>query len=98
MAAVRQACLGVNNPVDFAFLLRESSITEPDKSFLHDVNELTSALKAALETVMLDRTAIYKGRWWSQTGSNRRPSGCKPDALPAELWPRIYKTGGPGKT
>ena len=26
-------------------------------------------------------------RWWSQPGSNRRPSGCKPDALPAELWP-----------
>ena len=25
--------------------------------------------------------------WWSQSGSNRRPSGCKPDALPAELWP-----------
>jgi hypothetical protein len=25
--------------------------------------------------------------WWSQPGSNRRPSGCKPDALPAELWP-----------
>ena len=27
------------------------------------------------------------GEWWSQPGSNRRPSGCKPDALPAELWP-----------
>ncbi len=27
--------------------------------------------------------------WWSQPGSNRRPSGCKPDALPAELWPRV---------
>src|SRR3954470_21677360 len=25
---------------------------------------------------------------WSQPDSNRRPSGCKPDALPAELWPR----------
>ena len=24
---------------------------------------------------------------WSQPGSNRRPSGCHPDALPAELWP-----------
>ena len=24
---------------------------------------------------------------WSQPGSNRRPSGCQPDALPAELWP-----------
>src|SRR3990167_893061 len=24
---------------------------------------------------------------WSQSGSNRRPSACKADALPAELWP-----------
>ena len=24
---------------------------------------------------------------WSQTGSNRRPSVCKTDALPTELWP-----------
>src|ERR1700722_4263945 len=23
--------------------------------------------------------------WWAVTGSNRRPSGCKPDALPTEL-------------
>src|ERR1700677_201516 len=27
--------------------------------------------------------------WWSQSGSNRRPSRCKRDALPAELWPRL---------
>ena len=27
--------------------------------------------------------------WWSQSGSNRRPSACKADALPAELWPLI---------
>src|SRR5690554_501864 len=26
-------------------------------------------------------------RWWSQTGSNRRPPECKSGALPAELWP-----------
>src|SRR5205085_9609877 len=23
---------------------------------------------------------------WTQPGSNRRPSGCHPDALPTELW------------
>ena len=28
--------------------------------------------------------------WWSQSGSNRRPSRCKRDALPAELWPRPF--------
>ena len=27
-------------------------------------------------------------RWWSQTGSNRRPPACKAGALPTELWPR----------
>ena len=30
--------------------------------------------------------ANYK-KWWSQTGSNRRPPACKAGALPAELWP-----------
>ena len=33
------------------------------------------------------KLAVMLGGWWSQSGSNRRPSGCKPDALPAELWP-----------
>ena len=47
-------------------------------------------------------------RWWSQTGSNRRPPACKAGALPTELWPRtvaatrtvsgIRWCGGPGKT
>ena len=27
--------------------------------------------------------------WWSWTGSNRRPSACKADALPTELQPRL---------
>ena len=30
-------------------------------------------------------------RWWSQTGSNRRPQACKASALPTELWPRSEK-------
>ena len=29
-----------------------------------------------------------RSRWWSQSGSNRRPPACKAGALPAELWPR----------
>ena len=50
-------------------------------------------------------------KWWSQTGSNRRPQACKASALPTELWPRIRTAhdrkslfpgtpqgcGGPGK-
>ena len=32
---------------------------------------------------------------WRRAGSNRRPSGCKPDALPTELRPRaiVFSTG-----
>ena len=29
----------------------------------------------------------FPRKWWSQTGSNRRPPECKSGALPAELWP-----------
>ena len=28
---------------------------------------------------------MEKNEWWAVTGSNRRPSRCKRDALPAEL-------------
>ena len=28
--------------------------------------------------------------WWSVSGSNRRPSACKADALPAELTPHNF--------
>ena len=31
------------------------------------------------------RLAIAQFLWWRMTGSNRRPSACKADALPAEL-------------
>src|SRR3954449_9195510 len=31
---------------------------------------------------------IASRKRWSQPGSNRRPPGCKPGALPTELWPR----------
>jgi hypothetical protein len=34
------------------------------------------------------RMAAGQSRWWSQTGSNRRPPACKAGALPTELWPR----------
>ncbi len=44
--------------------------------------------------------------WWSLSGSNRRPSACKADALPAELRPlacgvpaivRHHEVVGPGR-
>ena len=33
-----------------------------------------------------------RARWWSQTGSNRRPHACKARALPTELWPHHWRT------
>ena len=41
------------------------------------------------------------GKWWSLSGSNRRPEACKATALPAELRPRARRqrdNGGPGTT
>src|SRR4030095_11876069 len=32
-------------------------------------------------------SSSYLERWWSQSGSNRRPQACKASALPTELWP-----------
>ena len=34
--------------------------------------------------------------WWAMTGSNRRPFGCKPNALPAELIARDVRPLGTG--
>ena len=31
--------------------------------------------------------------WWVMTGSNRRPSACKADALPAELITLVSRSG-----
>ena len=52
------------------------------------------------------RSRHRQGRWWSKTGSNRRPHACKARALPTELLPRTggregqdaRMIGGPGKT
>ncbi len=35
------------------------------------------------------RNQSKRPRWWSQTGSNRRPRACKARALPTELWPLL---------
>ena len=67
-------------------------------------------LQAVCRTRLLDRALRrLMRRWWSQTGSNRRPHACKARALPTELWPRAERArfcahafaleiGGPGKT
>lgn len=35
----------------------------------------------------LPSSSSTQEKWWSQTGSNRRPHACKARALPTELWP-----------
>ncbi len=37
--------------------------------------------------------AILERLWWVMTGSNRRPSACKADALPAELITHVSRSG-----
>ena len=51
---------------------------------------LLAKLPAKRLTVSLCNYFKYRylkvlGEWWVMTGSNRRPSACKADALPAEL-------------
>src|SRR5829696_3814145 len=38
------------------------------------------------------RSVRIKNRWWSLSGSNRRPEACKATALPAELRP-LFRSG-----
>ena len=38
-----------------------------------------------LQSVAFSHFATPPNVWWRMTGSNRRPSACKADALPAEL-------------
>ena len=56
-------------------------------------------LDTAFRTSPLQQRQVPK-KWWSQTGSNRRPHACKARALPAELCPRsrASQIGGPGTT
>ena len=47
------------------------------------------------------RTTYYvylQFSWWAVTGSNRRPTGCKPVALPAELTARRFDRNRPPGT
>jgi hypothetical protein len=69
----------------------------PERSPLHDVRKPALRLsddksKAKLFSLRTSIKALHRSgdhRWWSQTGSNRRPPACKAGALPTELWPRL---------
>ena len=73
-------------------------VTQSDALPLHDVENLrrrdcysVCKLFAGQLSLKLGSMSMMR-RWWSQTGSNRRPHACKARALPAELWPRNQKT------
>jgi hypothetical protein len=55
-----------------------------------------SAKEKKLEFLFHCRPCCFSSRsarkWWSQTGSNRRPPACKAGALPAELWPHFDRS------
>ena len=54
--------------------------------------QITASLSQAVTRCFpRSRGMSASGRWWSQTGSNRRPHACKARALPTELWPLISK-------
>jgi hypothetical protein len=48
---------------------------------------------SSTDGIELGVAAPSSKRWWSQTGSNRRPPACKAGALPTELWPRVPNAG-----
>ena len=48
--------------------------------------QMPKSRKLCSSTSLLRRPAQ---KWWSQTGSNRRPHACKARALPTELWPLL---------
>ena len=60
------------------------NLETPERPFLYDV--ICNRSKGSAANLYCDR------RWWSQTGSNRRPHACKARALPTELWPQILRS------
>ena len=85
-------------------LLAGSSQPLQDASTLHDVKQHADGVNSNIcETVIRTNTntsgnpalnPIRRSRWWSLTGSNRRPPECKSGALPAELRPRLERRTG----
>ena len=95
--------------------LRAEAMRQPDTPVANcDMRTMTSGLSCRASAAGL-RLPVSRppcpappgGRWWSKTGSNRRPHACKARALPTELLPQgvgeargsaRHMTGGPGKT
>ena len=76
--AVRPGCLAAINSKDY------SSKSSPNTFFFTMSNK--PYLQCGNTNSVVDEPGA---KWWSQTGSNRRPHACKARALPAELWPQL---------
>ncbi len=62
--------------------------------FLFTMSKISAVALRATASCLPDKTerpGRVVRRWWSQTGSNRRPHACKARALPTELWPRAAR-------
>ena len=84
-------CLGIHRMhfytyiwVLYAFASYNMYTKAPSIANLYKIN-MQCCLRWYFHSVK-DPSLLYD---WSQSGSNRRPSACKADALPAELWPHM---------
>ena len=72
---------------------RPNQFFPPDKETFGDINPRPLIGRHSLPNPPVCSSVSSKPSgqedWWSWTGSNRRPSACKADALPTELQPRL---------
>ena len=59
----------------------------PSQSWCVPFNHSSEAAKG--RTAAAQCCASHSSKWWSRTGSNRRPEACKATALPTELRPLL---------
>jgi hypothetical protein len=72
--------------------------SKPDMSlFTMSMNMRTTRAMRCASRKLFEWTkrTFAETRWWSQSGSNRRPQACKASALPSELWPHPKERGWP---
>src|SRR5205085_11485628 len=60
---------------------------QPRHRFLEPIYNVKDEAEASTAGEPTDLVSSSLERWWSQSGSNRRPQACKASALPTELWP-----------
>lgn len=84
-------CKGLSVPCDKSWPLR---IMKFEQIFslrcqTEQAESISSPQTHMRMTFLISARHLFKGRWWSRTGSNRRHPACKAGALPAELRPLI---------